>query len=436
MAKPMQLKRCYYETLEVESEASEEELKKAYRIQALRWHPDKNPEDAETAGMRFKEVQAAYDCLSDPRERAWYDKHRDHILRGSDRDGIDDTSSFDLLPFFLSSSYSGYGDDENSFFTVYRKVFDEIIKEESMYFDADENCDQFPRFGDRSTEYSDVHAFYSFWSAYNTRKSFLNVMKYDTREAENRREARAMEKENNKLREVKRKNRNNEIRSLVAFIKRRDKRVLERKKKLNSEVEEKRKKSQEHNRKQMKEKKEKLFRDSFKESEWTSMAQLEASLAKLEEDLSKMELKSKKKSGLKFTYPVCGESEERDENEERDERDESEDPQTEEAVGATGCDSWVDSLGKNTANLGKNTENSGKNTANSGEIFDTSENDDGSNLDNEVPDEEDIEELVCIACNKSFKSVKSFENHERSKKHRVNVTKLKEEMEQDDQLLL
>lgn len=399
MAKPMHLKRCYYETLEVDSDANDDDLKKAYRQQALKWHPDKNPEDVEMAAIRFKEVQSAYDCLSDPRERAWYDKHRDHILRGSDRDGIDDSSSFDLLPFFLSSSYSGYGDDELSFYTVYKKVFDEIIKEETMYLNDDEDVNQFPRFGTRLTDYSDVHTFYSFWSAYNTRKTYLNLMKYDTREAENRREARAMEKENNKLREVKRKNRNNEIRSLVAFIKRRDKRVLERKKKMTDEIEEKRKRTKEHQKKQLKQKKEQLFRDSFTESEWTSMVHLESSLAKLEQDLSKMELKSKKRNGL--------EPDADDGNGETDENVDENLIGDEVTDGATGF----------TTGLNDDDDNGG----------DTS---DADGLDTDT-----TEELLCLACHKSFKSVKSFENHEKSKKHKSNLSKLKQEMAADDQLL-
>lgn len=64
---------CFYETLEVERSASDGELKAAYRKAAMRWHPDRNPGDA-AAESRFKELNAAYDCLKDPQKRAAYDR--------------------------------------------------------------------------------------------------------------------------------------------------------------------------------------------------------------------------------------------------------------------------------------------------------------------------------------------------------------------------
>jgi molecular chaperone DnaJ len=66
-------KRDFYEVLEVERTATEAELKVAYRKQAMRWHPDRNPGDDE-AESRFKEVNAAYDALKDGQKRAAYDR--------------------------------------------------------------------------------------------------------------------------------------------------------------------------------------------------------------------------------------------------------------------------------------------------------------------------------------------------------------------------
>lgn len=67
-------KRDYYEVLGVSSGADEAELKKAYRKQALKFHPDRNKDDPKT-GEKFKEINEAYEVLSDPDKRAAYDQY-------------------------------------------------------------------------------------------------------------------------------------------------------------------------------------------------------------------------------------------------------------------------------------------------------------------------------------------------------------------------
>jgi len=69
----MDRKRDYYDILEIHQNASDAEIKKAYRRLAMRYHPDKNPDDKEAEG-RFKEVNEAYEVLSDPQKRATYDQ--------------------------------------------------------------------------------------------------------------------------------------------------------------------------------------------------------------------------------------------------------------------------------------------------------------------------------------------------------------------------
>ena len=70
----MSEKRDYYEVLEVPKNASAEDIKKAYRKQAIKYHPDKNPGDKE-AEEKFKEAAEAYEVLSDPQKRQRYDQY-------------------------------------------------------------------------------------------------------------------------------------------------------------------------------------------------------------------------------------------------------------------------------------------------------------------------------------------------------------------------
>src|SRR5215472_2837473 len=65
--------RDYYEVLGVKRDASEEEIKKAHRKLARQYHPDRNPGDKQ-AETRFKEIQDAYDVLSDKAKRSQYDQ--------------------------------------------------------------------------------------------------------------------------------------------------------------------------------------------------------------------------------------------------------------------------------------------------------------------------------------------------------------------------
>src|SRR5882672_5665415 len=69
----MSTKRCYYETLEVDRTADESKLKAAFRKLAMKWHPDKNPGDANSE-VRFKEINEAYEVLKDGDKRAAYDR--------------------------------------------------------------------------------------------------------------------------------------------------------------------------------------------------------------------------------------------------------------------------------------------------------------------------------------------------------------------------
>eukprot|EP00877_Chromochloris_zofingiensis_P011819 jgi/Chrzof1/6891/Cz02g02100.t1 len=72
----------YYKILGVDRNASPEDLKKAYRKLAVKWHPDKNPDKKEQAEAKFKEISEAYDVLSDPEKKQVYDVYGEEGLKG------------------------------------------------------------------------------------------------------------------------------------------------------------------------------------------------------------------------------------------------------------------------------------------------------------------------------------------------------------------
>lgn len=63
----------YYEILQVAKNSSDVDIKKSYRKLAMKWHPDKNPENPDEASAKFQLIGEAYDVLSDPEKRAIYD---------------------------------------------------------------------------------------------------------------------------------------------------------------------------------------------------------------------------------------------------------------------------------------------------------------------------------------------------------------------------
>ncbi len=76
----------YYKILGVERKASEEEVKRAYRKLALKYHPDHNP-DNKQAEDKFKEINEAYQVLSDPQKRARYDQLGESYVHWQQRGG-------------------------------------------------------------------------------------------------------------------------------------------------------------------------------------------------------------------------------------------------------------------------------------------------------------------------------------------------------------
>ncbi len=68
-------KRDYYEVLGLQKDCTEKDIKKAYKKLAIKYHPDKNLDDKETANVKFREVSEAYEILSDSEKRDQYDKY-------------------------------------------------------------------------------------------------------------------------------------------------------------------------------------------------------------------------------------------------------------------------------------------------------------------------------------------------------------------------
>ena len=109
----MSTKKDYYEVLGVKKEATADEIRKAYKKLAIKWHPDKNPNNKEEAENRFKEISEAYSVLSDPEKKKEYDNRDTGNFQGFDFNGFDPFSQFH--DFFRDSSNFGADDDFGNF---------------------------------------------------------------------------------------------------------------------------------------------------------------------------------------------------------------------------------------------------------------------------------------------------------------------------------
>ncbi len=98
-------KRVYYEVLGISRDADDKEIKSAYRKQAIKYHPDKNPDNKE-AEESFKEAAEAYEALRDPRKRQIYDQYGHKGLEGS---GFSGFGGFEDI-------FSSFGDIFEDFF--------------------------------------------------------------------------------------------------------------------------------------------------------------------------------------------------------------------------------------------------------------------------------------------------------------------------------
>ncbi|XP_058785788.1 uncharacterized protein LOC131660553 [Vicia villosa] len=104
----------FYNVLKVEKNATDDDLKKAYRKLAMKWHPDKNPSNKKEAEANFKQISEAYAILSDPQRRMLYDQLGEQGLKDKPPPGNDSSSGFnrtaeDIFTEFFGSSPLNFG---------------------------------------------------------------------------------------------------------------------------------------------------------------------------------------------------------------------------------------------------------------------------------------------------------------------------------------
>ncbi|XP_024962840.1 dnaJ homolog subfamily B member 4-like [Cynara cardunculus var. scolymus] len=124
----------YYSILNVTRTATDDDLKKAYRKLAMKWHPDKNPNNKSEAEAKFIQISEAYEILCDPHKRSLYDQHGEEGLTempkhdSNSKKGFNAQSAEDIFAEFFGSSpfeyetsgaggrtFGGYNRTENNF---------------------------------------------------------------------------------------------------------------------------------------------------------------------------------------------------------------------------------------------------------------------------------------------------------------------------------
>ena len=470
MAKRQQI-RCHYDVLGVERDADEGTIKKAHRKLALKYHPDKN-HGCKESEYEFRLVQEAYETLSDPRERKWYDQHREVILKGGK--GFDGGGGegggisfiFDILPFHAATCYDGYGDDENGFYAVYAIVFREIMKGERNGWISEGNIDEKEmqnyhlfgvQFGDSNSAWSDVSEFYAAWEGFSSCLSFAWADQYDPRDAQNRFVRRRIDEENRKARRAAKRERIDDVLALVHFVKRRDPRVREAKEKVERERKENEANKVRENERRKKE-------TAAAKKEWREQAQREMAEAEARDtaagrvrlaDLDdsdddfyggKRRKGKKGKKGRKLKRNRWSSDEE-------DRANENEDECENKVAGRVNNGKCIETT---CANEGGDNDDKSKIEAekkkvmqqgglvadeDDTDIFDSGDDNNiisPSGAESNSSSEEEPDFWRCECCRKDFKSEKQLENHMKSKKHREAWKKYEKKLrkEAEEKLLI
>ena|SRR5690554_621280 len=160
-------KKDYYESLGISKNATNDEIKKAYRTLAKKYHPDVNKEPG--ADVRFKEIQEAYDILTDPQKRAQYDQHGHAAFDqnggfGGFQQGFGGFEDInDIFGSFFGGGFGGSRRNPNGplkgqdrFMQMKVDFMDAVFgKTETITLDVDEVCDVCMGSGAQSK--SDIH---------------------------------------------------------------------------------------------------------------------------------------------------------------------------------------------------------------------------------------------------------------------------------------
>jgi DnaJ family protein A protein 5 len=295
-------KRCHYEVLGLSRDCTADEIRSAYKKLALQRHPDKLVQSGLSqaeATARFQELAQAYEVLSDPKERAWYDSHRSQILFADSNPSTNSTVP-NLFSFFSNTVYSGYSDSGRGFFKVYSDLFSKIYANELDFASklglGRESVRQAPAMGNLESPYAQVSAFYNYWLGFSSVMDFFWVDQYDAMAGLNRKSRRVMEEENKKARKKARREYNETVRGLAEFVKKRDKRVIDMALKRNLEMERKRVLERERKRELERERMERIR--AYVEPDWAQAEEVE------EEEEEEEERKARE--GKELYCVVCG----------------------------------------------------------------------------------------------------------------------------------
>nr|XP_023924690.1 DNAJ protein JJJ1 homolog [Quercus suber] len=306
-------KRCHYEVLGLSRDCAAEEIRSAYKKLALQRHPDKLVQSGLShaeATAQFQELAQAYEVLSDPKERAWYDSHRSQILFSDlNSNSVAPNSAIpNLFSFFSNTVFSGYSDSGRGFYKVYSDLFDKIYANEINFARKLGLVlnKEVPLMGNLESPYVQVTAFYNYWLGFCTVMDFCWADQYDAMAGVNRKSRRVMEEENKKVRKKARREYNDTIRGLAEFVKKRDKRVIDMAVKRNLEME--RKKEEERERKKRLEKERIEKAKAYVEPEWTRVDEedLEGDGKGMEVEEEEEEEEEEERKRKEFYCVVCG----------------------------------------------------------------------------------------------------------------------------------